>query len=146
MYTSVYVCMCVCVCVYVCMCMCVRNAQDPRFNQTVDRETGYRTRTMLCMPIRDNYGNVVAVVQVCWRPVVIIGVLRARVCVCVCCDTCMYSCVCVCVCVHTRRSTPSDDSHVGGAFAHAHFINALVCVRRPSTSWTATLPSLMSCC
>jgi GAF domain-containing protein len=36
---------------------------DPRFNQKIDRDTGYRTRTMLCMPIRDNYSNVVAVVQ-----------------------------------------------------------------------------------
>ena len=35
---------------------------DPRFNQTVDKDTGYRTVSMLCVPlIRDN--QVIAVVQ-----------------------------------------------------------------------------------
>ncbi len=75
--------------------------QDSRFNQTVDRETGYRTRTMLCMPIRDNYGNVVAVVQVC------VG-------------ACVYGCLCVCVCVCVCVVVS-----LGGDREHA----ACVCVR-----------------
>jgi adenylate cyclase len=37
---------------------------DPRFNQEVDRRTGYRTRTILCAPIRDGQGVVVGVAQV----------------------------------------------------------------------------------
>ena len=37
---------------------------DPRFNQDVDRRSGYRTRTILCAPIRDGQGAVVGVAQV----------------------------------------------------------------------------------
>ena len=37
---------------------------DPRFNQEVDRRTGYRTRTILCAPIRDGQGTIVGVAQV----------------------------------------------------------------------------------
>jgi adenylate cyclase len=37
---------------------------DPRFNPEVDRRTGYRTRTILCAPIRDGAGAVVGVAQV----------------------------------------------------------------------------------
>jgi len=37
---------------------------DPRFNQEVDRRTGYRTRTILCAPVRDGQGAVVGVAQV----------------------------------------------------------------------------------
>jgi signal transduction histidine kinase len=37
---------------------------DPRFNQEVDRRTGYRTRTILCMPVRNKTGVVVGVFQV----------------------------------------------------------------------------------
>lgn len=37
---------------------------DPRFNQEVDRRTGYRTRTILCMPIKTSVGEVIGVVQV----------------------------------------------------------------------------------
>ncbi|MBI3968168.1 MAG: GAF domain-containing protein, partial [Chloroflexi bacterium] len=36
---------------------------DGRFNQDVDRRTGYHTRTILCMPMRDEHGRVVGVVQ-----------------------------------------------------------------------------------
>lgn len=35
----------------------------PLFNQEVDRQTGYRTRNVLCMPIFSTKGRVVAVVQ-----------------------------------------------------------------------------------
>lgn len=38
--------------------------EDPRFNQEVDRQTGYRTRTILCMPIRNKVGTIVGVLQV----------------------------------------------------------------------------------
>jgi len=37
---------------------------DPRFNQAVDRQTGYRTKTILCMPVRDKEGTIVGVLQV----------------------------------------------------------------------------------
>jgi adenylate cyclase len=37
---------------------------DPRFNPEVDHRTGYRTRTILCAPIRDGQGAVVGVAQV----------------------------------------------------------------------------------
>jgi signal transduction histidine kinase len=45
--------------------------QDPRFNQEVDRRTGYRTKTILCMPVRDKAGAIVGVFQVLnkWRGV-----------------------------------------------------------------------------
>ncbi|MGH8649987.1 MAG: GAF domain-containing protein, partial [Burkholderiales bacterium] len=32
---------------------------DRRFNQEVDRQTGYRTKTILCMPVRNKTGAVV---------------------------------------------------------------------------------------
>src|SRR5690606_30496993 len=37
---------------------------DPRFNQEVDRRTGFRTRSILCMPIVNRLGQAIAVVQV----------------------------------------------------------------------------------
>jgi putative ABC transport system ATP-binding protein len=37
---------------------------DPRFNQAVDAETGFRTRSMLCLPLQDRAGRVFAVTQV----------------------------------------------------------------------------------
>jgi putative ABC transport system ATP-binding protein len=36
---------------------------EPLFNREVDRETGYRTRSLLCMPIADSKQRVFAVVQ-----------------------------------------------------------------------------------
>jgi putative ABC transport system ATP-binding protein len=36
---------------------------DSRFNPEIDRETGFRTRTILCLPIRDRAGDVFAVAQ-----------------------------------------------------------------------------------
>jgi adenylate cyclase len=36
----------------------------PLFNQEVDQKTGYRTRTILCMPIRNTTGQVLGVTQV----------------------------------------------------------------------------------
>jgi adenylate cyclase len=38
--------------------------QDPRFNPEVDRRTGYRTRTILCMPLRDERRAIIGVMQV----------------------------------------------------------------------------------
>ncbi len=38
--------------------------QDDRFNQEVDNMTGYRTRSMLCNPIKDSAGDVIGVAQV----------------------------------------------------------------------------------
>jgi adenylate cyclase len=37
---------------------------DPRFNQKVDRHTGYRTRNILCAPIRNKKREVIGVAQV----------------------------------------------------------------------------------
>lgn len=37
---------------------------DPRFNPNVDRETGYRTRSILCGPLRAHDGEIVGVLQV----------------------------------------------------------------------------------
>jgi len=36
---------------------------DPRFNPDVDKRTGYRTRSILCLPIRNKVGDVVAALQ-----------------------------------------------------------------------------------
>ena len=38
--------------------------KDPRFNQEVDRRTGYRTRTILCMPVKDEQGKIIGCIQV----------------------------------------------------------------------------------
>ena len=37
--------------------------QDPRFNQAVDKQTGYLTRSILCVPMRSVEGEVVGVLQ-----------------------------------------------------------------------------------
>ena len=37
--------------------------KDPRFNQNVDKQTGYRTRSILCVPMRSVTGEVVGVLQ-----------------------------------------------------------------------------------
>ena len=36
---------------------------DPRFNQEVDRQTGYTTRSILSLPVKDQNGDVFAVAQ-----------------------------------------------------------------------------------
>lgn len=38
--------------------------QDPRFNQEVDQKTGFRTRTVLCVPVRDEQGKIIGCIQV----------------------------------------------------------------------------------
>ncbi|MDX2083908.1 MAG: tetratricopeptide repeat protein [Candidatus Melainabacteria bacterium] len=37
---------------------------DPRFNQEVDKKTGYRTRNLLCIPIRNRKMDIIGVFQV----------------------------------------------------------------------------------
>lgn len=37
--------------------------KDKRFNSTFDQKTGYRTKSILCVPIRDQYGNVIGACQ-----------------------------------------------------------------------------------
>ena len=32
--------------------------QDERFNQEIDKKTGYKTRSILCMPVRNSFGDV----------------------------------------------------------------------------------------
>ncbi|MGL1864046.1 MAG: GAF domain-containing protein [Pseudodesulfovibrio sp.] len=36
---------------------------DPRFNQEVDKKTGYKTNTILCMPVLNKDGNAIGVIQ-----------------------------------------------------------------------------------
>ncbi len=36
---------------------------DPRFNPEIDRKSGYLTRNVLCMPLRDKTGNIIGVFQ-----------------------------------------------------------------------------------
>ena len=36
---------------------------DPRFNPDVDKRTGYHTRNILCLPIRNKAGKIVASLQ-----------------------------------------------------------------------------------
>jgi putative ABC transport system ATP-binding protein len=36
---------------------------DPRFNRDVDRQTGFRTRSILCLPVKNQQGKVFAVAQ-----------------------------------------------------------------------------------
>ena len=38
--------------------------QDARFNQAVDRQTGYRTRSILCAPLRARSGRILGALQV----------------------------------------------------------------------------------
>jgi putative nucleotidyltransferase with HDIG domain len=38
--------------------------EDPRFNQAIDRQTGYRTRSVLCCPMTDKHGERIGVIQV----------------------------------------------------------------------------------
>lgn len=38
--------------------------QDERFNHDIDQQTGYKTRSLLCMPIKDINGEVIGVAQV----------------------------------------------------------------------------------
>ncbi len=43
----------------------VRDAyEDPRFNPNVDADTGFRTRNVLCQPVRNQEGHIIGVVQV----------------------------------------------------------------------------------
>ena len=43
----------------------IRDAyNDPRFNATVDRDTGYQTRNILCQPVRNKIGDIIGVIQV----------------------------------------------------------------------------------
>lgn len=37
--------------------------EDPRFNPAVDKDTGYRTKSMIAIPVRDQCNQIVAVVQ-----------------------------------------------------------------------------------
>ena len=37
--------------------------EDPRFNPDADKQTGYHTRTILCMPVFDSSGELIAVTQ-----------------------------------------------------------------------------------
>lgn len=37
--------------------------RDPRFNQEIDKQTGYRTKSLLAIPIRNNEGNIMGAFQ-----------------------------------------------------------------------------------
>ncbi len=38
--------------------------EDPRFNKEIDKKTGYRTKTILCMPVKETEGKILGVIQV----------------------------------------------------------------------------------
>ncbi len=38
--------------------------KEPRFNPDFDRKSGYRTRSILCMPVTDRTGEIIAVLQI----------------------------------------------------------------------------------
>jgi sigma-B regulation protein RsbU (phosphoserine phosphatase) len=38
--------------------------EDPRFNRDIDKRSGYRTKTMLCMPMKNRNGRMVGVFQI----------------------------------------------------------------------------------
>jgi hypothetical protein len=40
----------------------------PLFNPDVDKRTGYRTHSIMCMPLRDNRDKIIAVLQMLNRP------------------------------------------------------------------------------
>lgn len=40
------------------------SSQDTRFNHDIDARTGYKTHSLLCMPIKDFNGEVMGVAQV----------------------------------------------------------------------------------
>uniref|UniRef100_T1JG26 Phosphodiesterase n=1 Tax=Strigamia maritima TaxID=126957 RepID=T1JG26_STRMM len=42
----------------------INASQDPRYNDEVDRITGYRTESLLCMPVKNAYDEIIAVAQV----------------------------------------------------------------------------------
>ena len=37
--------------------------KDPRFDQSNDRESGFTTRSVLCVPVKDEDGEVISAVQ-----------------------------------------------------------------------------------
>ena len=37
---------------------------DKRFNKEVDQETGYKTRNMICSPVKTVRGKIIGVIQV----------------------------------------------------------------------------------
>ena len=47
--------------------------QDSRFNQEIDKKTGYRTRSILCMPILDHYHDEVGLDESRGFWVVVVG-------------------------------------------------------------------------
>jgi hypothetical protein len=47
----------------------VVSLQDDRFNHDIDARTGYKTRTLLCMPIKEFNGDVIGVAQVSTRKI-----------------------------------------------------------------------------
>lgn len=37
--------------------------KHPKFNKEIDKKNNYRTKTILCVPIRDQYGHVIGACQ-----------------------------------------------------------------------------------
>ena len=46
----------------------MNSVQDERFNPDIDKRTGYHTKAILCQPIIDVNGNVIAVVEAINKP------------------------------------------------------------------------------
>jgi hypothetical protein len=54
---------CVLACMLVYSCVCACTVQDSRFNPDFDRASGYRTKSILCMPLLGIDGTLVGVIQ-----------------------------------------------------------------------------------
>lgn len=61
-----FVCVCVCVDsqkVLTCLSYVLLGLQDRRFSDEIDKLTGYKTKSLLCMPIRNSDGEIIGVAQ-----------------------------------------------------------------------------------
>lgn len=47
--------------VFIFYCLC--ELQDRRFSDEIDKLTGYKTKSLLCMPIRNSDGEIIGVAQ-----------------------------------------------------------------------------------
>ncbi len=93
----------------------------------------YRTETILCMPVKDHVGEMIAVLEAINKRTGTFGQqdevrpigygLRGsvpacvRACVCMCVHVCVCACVCVCVCVTAASCGRSTNSSLAGARA-----------------------------
>lgn len=104
---------------------------DSRFDQSVDRRTGFKTRSILCMPVKDEEENVVGVIQAINKKTgkafndqdeALLSAFTSEVrgaavvagiaCVCLCVAVSVPVLVCLCLCVHARTHPCKPLAHV----------------------------------